>query len=187
MKRCSVSCRFLDSAVLAKIVVGQGAHCFGRFVWDVVWQVTDSAGKIRGLWPRIFHEDWDADSACAVLFSGSGVRFCCVVAEEGVVSEWWQTFFDQDYLRVWGQMFSEETNRQAGVRPVGHAASWMRRVAGAGSSVVLRYLRHDLRTPLSETGFDVACNIFTSFGYGTEEEDVAIFERCGRPCDRAGA
>ena len=39
----------------------------------------------------------------------------------------------------------------------------------------LRYLRHDLRTPLPETGFDVACNIFTSFGYGTEEEDVAIF------------
>ena len=39
----------------------------------------------------------------------------------------------------------------------------------------LRYLRHDLRTPLPETGFDVACNIFSSFGYGTEEEDVAIF------------
>jgi SAM-dependent methyltransferase len=38
----------------------------------------------------------------------------------------------------------------------------------------LRYMRHDLRTPLAETGFDVACNIFTSFGYGTEEEDVAI-------------
>src|SRR5713226_4292139 len=41
--------------------------------------------------------------------------------------------------------------------------------------VRLRYLRHDLRTPLSETGFDVACNIFSSFGYGTEEDDVAIF------------
>jgi SAM-dependent methyltransferase len=39
----------------------------------------------------------------------------------------------------------------------------------------LRYLRHDLRTPLPQTGFDVACNIFTSFGYGTEEEDVALF------------
>ena len=39
----------------------------------------------------------------------------------------------------------------------------------------LRYLAHDLREPLAETGFDVACNIFTSFGYGTEEEDVAIF------------
>ena len=39
----------------------------------------------------------------------------------------------------------------------------------------LRYLRHDLREPLQETGFDVACNIFTSFGYGTEEEDLATF------------
>lgn len=39
----------------------------------------------------------------------------------------------------------------------------------------LRYLRHDLRTPLAEGGFDVACNIFTSFGYGTEAEDIAIF------------
>jgi hypothetical protein len=39
----------------------------------------------------------------------------------------------------------------------------------------LRYLTHDLRQSLPETGFDVACNIFTSFGYGTEEEDVAIF------------
>jgi SAM-dependent methyltransferase len=39
----------------------------------------------------------------------------------------------------------------------------------------LRYLRHDLRSPLVETDFDVALNIFTSFGYGTEEEDLAIF------------
>lgn len=39
----------------------------------------------------------------------------------------------------------------------------------------LEYLRHDLRSPLERTGFDVACNIFTSFGYGTEEEDLAIF------------
>lgn len=28
----------------------------------------------------------------------------------------------------------------------------------------LRYVNHDLRAPLPETGFDVACNIFTSFG-----------------------
>ena len=39
----------------------------------------------------------------------------------------------------------------------------------------LQYLRHDLRTPLAMSDFDVACNIFTSFGYGTEEEDVAVF------------
>jgi 2-polyprenyl-3-methyl-5-hydroxy-6-metoxy-1,4-benzoquinol methylase len=38
----------------------------------------------------------------------------------------------------------------------------------------LRYLRHDLREPLGETGFDCALNIFTSLGYGTEDEDVAI-------------
>ena len=39
----------------------------------------------------------------------------------------------------------------------------------------LRYLRHDLRNPLPDENFDVACNIFTSFGYGTEEEDLALF------------
>jgi SAM-dependent methyltransferase len=39
----------------------------------------------------------------------------------------------------------------------------------------LRYLRHDLREPLPEGGFDVACNIFTSFGYGTEKDDLALF------------
>jgi SAM-dependent methyltransferase len=49
----------------------------------------------------------------------------------------------------------------------------------------LRYLCHDLRSPLSETGFDVACNIFTSFGYGTEEEDMAIF-RTLRDAVRSG-
>jgi len=50
----------------------------------------------------------------------------------------------------------------------------------------LRYLKHDLRTPLAETGFDVACNLFTSFGYGTEEEDVAIFRTLRRAVDVAG-
>lgn len=39
----------------------------------------------------------------------------------------------------------------------------------------LRYMKHDLGSPLFETGFDVACNIFSSFGYGTEDDDLAIF------------
>lgn len=39
----------------------------------------------------------------------------------------------------------------------------------------LEFRKHDLRTPLADTGFDVACNMFTSFGYSTEEDDVAIF------------
>jgi 2-polyprenyl-3-methyl-5-hydroxy-6-metoxy-1,4-benzoquinol methylase len=38
----------------------------------------------------------------------------------------------------------------------------------------LRYLQHDLRRPLPETGFDVALNIFSSLGYGTEEDDLNI-------------
>jgi SAM-dependent methyltransferase len=39
----------------------------------------------------------------------------------------------------------------------------------------LSYRQHDLRTPLPETGFDAALNVFTSFGYGSEDDDLAIF------------
>jgi SAM-dependent methyltransferase len=38
----------------------------------------------------------------------------------------------------------------------------------------LRYRRHDLRRPLGEAGFDVGLNIFSSLGYGTEADDIAI-------------
>ena len=51
----------------------------------------------------------------------------------------------------------------------------------------LRYLRADLRQPLAETGFDAAINIFTSLGYGTEDDDVAILttlRRAVRPGGR---
>jgi 2-polyprenyl-3-methyl-5-hydroxy-6-metoxy-1,4-benzoquinol methylase len=129
------------------------------------------------------------------------------------MTEWWNTFFDQDYLRLWGQMFTEEANAKlaadlwsmldlsAGCRLLDAPCGWGRfsqPLALLGATVLgvdhsetllaaaesqrgeapperLRYLRHDLREPLRESGFDVACNIFTSFGYGTEEEDVAIF------------
>lgn len=40
----------------------------------------------------------------------------------------------------------------------------------------LKYLRHDLREPLHEGGFDAAFNVFSSIGYGSEEEDLAIFK-----------
>lgn len=129
------------------------------------------------------------------------------------MSEWWKTFFDETYLKVWGQFFSEETNEtqsqaiweildlKAGSRvldaPCGQgriSAPLARRgahVVGADQSQILlnaaeerrgelsaqqlRFLRHDLRNPLPEGGFDAAINVFTSFGYGTEEEDIAIF------------
>ena len=38
----------------------------------------------------------------------------------------------------------------------------------------LRYVRHDLRQPLPENGFDAAINVFSSLGYGAEEDDLAI-------------
>ncbi|HUJ51717.1 MAG TPA: class I SAM-dependent methyltransferase [Bryobacteraceae bacterium] len=38
----------------------------------------------------------------------------------------------------------------------------------------LRYLHHDLRQPLPEGGFDAAFNVFSSLGYRTEEDDLAI-------------
>src|SRR5512144_831581 len=38
----------------------------------------------------------------------------------------------------------------------------------------LRYLRHDLRAPLGESGFDAALSLFSSLGYGTEADDAAI-------------
>ncbi len=50
----------------------------------------------------------------------------------------------------------------------------------------LEYLRHDLRAPLDRTGFDVACNIFTSFGYGSEEEDLAVFRTLRGAVRRGG-
>ena len=38
----------------------------------------------------------------------------------------------------------------------------------------LEYRCHDLRESLAENGFDAAINIFSSLGYGTEEDDLAI-------------
>lgn len=45
---------------------------------------------------------------------------------------------------------------------------------GEVSAERLRYRHHDLRQPVAETGFDVALNIFSSLGYGSEADDVAI-------------
>ena len=45
---------------------------------------------------------------------------------------------------------------------------------GALATDRLRYLRHDLRQALPEGGFDVAINVFSSLGYGTEDDDLAI-------------
>jgi SAM-dependent methyltransferase len=41
----------------------------------------------------------------------------------------------------------------------------------------LRYLLHDVRNPLGETGFDAAINVFSSIGYGSDDDDLAAFQR----------
>jgi SAM-dependent methyltransferase len=48
------------------------------------------------------------------------------------------------------------------------------RQRGALEPGQLRYLRHDLRTPLGESGFDAALSLFSSLGYGDESDDLAI-------------
>lgn len=129
-----------------------------------------------------------------------------------IMSSWWETFFDAEYLRVWeGAEASGNAQRQveglsqilglhAGARvldaPCGYGRI-SRILAGQGVRVLgvdlsqdmldeaerrrggvtidqLRYLRHDLRAPLGETGFDVALNLFSSLGYGSEADDLAI-------------
>lgn len=129
------------------------------------------------------------------------------------MSEWWRTFFDEQYLQIWKQVFTDEVNsKQAselwsmldlrpGCRILDAPCGWgrlSRPLAEMGAYVLgvdqseamlaeaerernglglerLRYLRHDLRETLPESGFDVVCNIFTSFGYGTEQDDLSMF------------
>ncbi len=130
------------------------------------------------------------------------------------MSDWWQAFFDAEYVRLWGQ--SEVSGPvaaqveglwtllalQPGSRvldaPCGYgrlslplaqhgaivlgvdqSQALLEHAEGERgqlSSSQLRYLRHDLRQPLAETGFDCALNVFTSLGYGSEEDDLAILE-----------
>lgn len=129
------------------------------------------------------------------------------------MSDWWKSFFDDDYLRIWTQVLTDEASaKQAsdlwamldlapGCRILDAPCGWGRlsralalsgaHVLGVDQSEVqiaeaerrrgalpaerLRYLCHDLRGPLPESDFDVALNIYTSFGYGTEEDDLALF------------
>ena len=128
------------------------------------------------------------------------------------MSDWWETFFDTDYVRLWGRAASSaSTGTQVdglwallGLRPGSRVLDapcgygrLSRPLAERGAIVLgadqsetllehaerergglppsqLAYLRHDLRRPLDETGFDCALNVFTSLGYGTEDDDLAI-------------
>jgi len=128
------------------------------------------------------------------------------------MTDWWQVFFDADYVRLWGQgdvagsvdaqvsglwsLLGLHEGSRVLDAPCGYGRL-SRPLAERGAIVLgvdqsralldhaergrgdiptarLRYVLHDLRRPLGEGGFDCALNIFTSLGYGSEEEDVAI-------------
>jgi SAM-dependent methyltransferase len=139
--------------------------------------------------------------------------------------EWWKSFFDADYARLWSELTPPARTEQeaegiwsllelrAGC-PVLDAPCGFgrlsRELALRGARVLgldissdllteaerrcgeipdeqLKYAHHDLRYPVSEDGFDAAINIYSSLGYGSEEDDIAILStirtavREGRP------
>lgn len=129
-----------------------------------------------------------------------------------IASDWWQSFFDQDYVLIWSGMISDADSRShcdalwqllqlresSRVLDAGCGYGRLSRpLAERGATVVgvdqsaemlahaerargdipesrLRYVRHDLRSPLQEGGFDAAFNAFTGIGYGSEDDDLAI-------------
>jgi len=130
------------------------------------------------------------------------------------MDNWWKTFFDSDYILIWGggDKPTETAQQVQGVwellalherskvldAPCGYGRLSLP-IARRGATVVgvdqseeliaeaeknrgdlpadrLKYLRHDLREPLPEGGFDAAFNVFSSIGYGTENDDLAIFK-----------
>lgn len=78
----------------------------------------------------------------------------------------------------WGRLSVALARRGASVLGVDQSATLLahaERTRGDLAADQLRYRGHDLRQPLSEGGFDVAMNVFSSIGYGTEEDDLAVF------------
>ena len=128
------------------------------------------------------------------------------------MTAWWETYFDEDYVRLWQLMRAGgHSERQAdslwallalskdarvldapcgygrvahalaakGARVLGidHSEAALReaeRGRGDLASDRLSYRRHDLRLPLDVSGFDAAVCLYTSLGYGSEEDDLAI-------------
>ncbi len=127
------------------------------------------------------------------------------------MAQWWETFFDTDFVKLWTGFTPSDESDAAGLwallrldqqsRVLDAPCGWgrlSRLLALRGGTVVgvdqsqpaldraeelrgdiprdrLRYLRHDLRNPLPESGFDAACNVFSSIGYGTDEDDLTVF------------
>ena len=138
------------------------------------------------------------------------------------MSEWWQEFFDAQYLALWGQLFSpEESQRDAeglckllklgeGDRCLDAACGFGRisaplaargvSVYGVDQSPALlarareaagdkeHYFQADLRHPLPDDyrDFDAAISMFSSLGYGSDADDLAVFRTVFRALKSGG-
>lgn len=129
--------------------------------------------------------------------------------------DWWQTFFDAEYLDVWASLFSPErceaeadalwellrldeesrvldapcgagrlafplARRGARVTGVDFSGDLLAAAERERSELELtdevELIRADLRDGLEVRGFDAAINMFSSLGYGSDADDLAIFE-----------
>ena len=79
------------------------------------------------------------------------------------------------YGRI-SKLFAERGARVLGVDFSADMLAAAERRRGPIPPERLRYVQHDLRMPLSESGFDVALNLFSSLGYGTEADDLAVLD-----------
>jgi 2-polyprenyl-3-methyl-5-hydroxy-6-metoxy-1,4-benzoquinol methylase len=113
-----------------------------------IWEAAELSGQAErqasGPWSTL-----NLRSGCSVLDAPCGYgRISTLLAEQGA--------------RVLGVDLSKDQLAEA------------ERRRGQLSSDQLRYLQHDLRQPLNDSGFDVALNLYSSLGYGSEEDDVAV-------------
>lgn len=131
-----------------------------------------------------------------------------------MTASWWQSFFDHDYVHLWGgrdglapaevdglwallgltagsrlldapcgygRLSRPLAERGAHVVGVDQSAALLAEAEQARGDLPadrLAYRQHDLRAPLPEGagagGFDCAINVFSSLGYGSEADDLAI-------------
>jgi SAM-dependent methyltransferase len=77
------------------------------------------------------------------------------------------------YGRI-SRLLAERGVRVLGVDASSDMVEEAERRRGALLEPDLSYLLHDLRRPLDEGGFDGALNLFSSLGYGSEADDVAV-------------
>lgn len=74
------------------------------------------------------------------------------------------------------RVLAERGARMLGVDQSADMIQAAEQTRGASDAGALRYKRWDLRTPLDESGFDAAFNVFSSLGYGGESDDLAILK-----------